>query len=116
VSNRPQWIGLIVTAISLAAPHDATASPQCPNLSGSYMIQGEDGQVHIAIDQHKCDRIGPRRGIVQPVKPQECAVRALEAEGTELGPRWSATSQQSGRPQRPMEAATGHLRNQSCFP
>lgn len=82
VSNRPQWIGLIVTAISLAAPHDATASPQCPNLSGSYMIQGEDGQVHIAIDRHKCDRIGPRRGIVQPVKPQECAVRALEAEGT----------------------------------
>jgi hypothetical protein len=57
VPNRPQWIALIITAISLAATHDAAAGPQCPNLSGNYMIQGEDGQVHIAIDQHECDRI-----------------------------------------------------------
>lgn len=55
--NRPQWIALIIAAISLAATHDITASPQCPNLSGNYTIQGEDGQVQIAIDQHECDRI-----------------------------------------------------------
>lgn len=28
-----------------------------PESFGSYVSQGEDGQVHIAIDQHGCDRI-----------------------------------------------------------
>jgi hypothetical protein len=55
--NRPQWIALMTAAISVAATGHAQASPQCPNLSGNYMIQGEDGQVHISIDQHECDRI-----------------------------------------------------------
>ena len=56
--HRPQWTALvIVAAISLAATNNATASPQCPNLSGDYIIQGEDGQVNIAIQQHECDRI-----------------------------------------------------------
>jgi hypothetical protein len=57
VQNRPKWIVLIIKAVSLAATHNATASPQCPNLSGNYVIQGEDGQVQIAINQHDCDRI-----------------------------------------------------------
>jgi hypothetical protein len=57
VPNRPEWVALIIAAISLAATQDAVAGPQCPNLLGNYMIQGEDGQVHIAIDQHECDRI-----------------------------------------------------------
>jgi hypothetical protein len=30
---------------------------RCPNLSGHYMIQGEDGQVHIYVQQNACDRI-----------------------------------------------------------
>ena len=47
----------MLTSISIVAPRDATAGPQCPNLSGNYVIQGEDGQVHISIDQHECDRI-----------------------------------------------------------
>jgi hypothetical protein len=57
VPSRAKWFALVIAAISLAAAHDVTASPQCPNLSGNYMIQGEDGQVHIAIHQHECDRI-----------------------------------------------------------
>ena len=55
--SRAKWFAVTIAAISLAATHDVAASPQCPNLSGNYMIQGEDGQVHIAIDQHDCDRI-----------------------------------------------------------
>jgi hypothetical protein len=47
----------MMAAISRAAAPDALAGPPCPNLSGNYMIQGEDGQVHIAIEQHGCDRI-----------------------------------------------------------
>ena len=54
--NRSNWIALMITAISLAATHTA-ASAQCPNLSGTYVKQGEDGQVEIVIDQHECDRI-----------------------------------------------------------
>ena len=30
---------------------------QCPDLSGNYMIQGEDGEVHISAKQERCDRI-----------------------------------------------------------
>lgn len=55
--NRRQWVILVAMATSLTATRDATGSPKCPNLSGNYMIQGEDGQVHISIDQRRCDRI-----------------------------------------------------------
>src|SRR5262249_28888427 len=34
---------------------------KCPDLSGKYMIQGEDGQVHISIEQEQCDRVTIRR-------------------------------------------------------
>jgi hypothetical protein len=61
VPNRRQWSVLIISAISLAIEHHATAAPRCPNLSGNYIIQGEDGQVHIAIDQHDCDSISISR-------------------------------------------------------
>jgi hypothetical protein len=30
--------------------------PECPLLAGKYVIQGEDGQVHISIEQEGCDR------------------------------------------------------------
>lgn len=43
--------------MSVAAAHDALASPSCPNLSGKYTFRGEDGQVHIAIEQHGCNHI-----------------------------------------------------------
>src|SRR2546422_3072332 len=34
-----------------------TVRSQCPDLSGNYMIQGEDGEVHISVKQERCDRI-----------------------------------------------------------
>jgi uncharacterized membrane protein len=46
----------MVIAIA-SATHNASANAQCPNLSGKYVVQGEDGQVHLVIDQHECDRI-----------------------------------------------------------
>src|SRR5688572_29934827 len=35
----------------------ATTPSKCPNLSGQYVIQGEDGQVGIIIEQQQCERI-----------------------------------------------------------
>jgi hypothetical protein len=52
-----QRIALIVIAIASATTHSALANAQCPNLSGKYVVQGEDGQIHLVIDQHECDRI-----------------------------------------------------------
>ena len=57
MSSRAKLIALMITAISLAARPDVMASAQCPNLSGRYVKQGEDGQVLITIDQQECDRI-----------------------------------------------------------
>jgi hypothetical protein len=57
VPNQQKWIALMVMAIALAVTHNASASAQCPNLSGKYAVQGEDGQVHLVIDQHECGRI-----------------------------------------------------------
>ena len=38
-------------------PMVMTAADKCPDLSGRYMIQGEDGQVHIIIEQRGCGTI-----------------------------------------------------------
>src|SRR5438046_2117561 len=35
--------------------------PKCSDLSGKYVNQGEDGQVHISIEQERCDRVTIRR-------------------------------------------------------
>jgi hypothetical protein len=35
----------------------ATTPSKCLNLSGQYLIQGEDGQVRISIEQQRCERI-----------------------------------------------------------
>ena len=47
----------------------ATPSAQCPNLSGRYTLQGEDGQVKISIDQQGCEtvRIVRERGYLGTV-------------------------------------------------
>jgi hypothetical protein len=57
------WVG--ATGYSTQrSPIEAVAStPQCADLSGRYMIQGEDGQVHIYIQQERCDRITIHREI-----------------------------------------------------
>lgn len=52
-----KWATLIMVMIRLAWPGNASAANACSNLSGKYMIQGEDGQVHITINQHACARI-----------------------------------------------------------
>src|SRR5262245_31129588 len=59
------WIGVCLTGCSTQRPRtDAVATmPKCPDLSGRYMIQGEDGQVHISIEQERCDRATIRREI-----------------------------------------------------
>ncbi|MEO8661895.1 MAG: hypothetical protein ABI693_25740 [Bryobacteraceae bacterium] len=44
MQNRRTWTALALTAL-------------CLDLSGNYVIQGEDGRVHISITQHQCDRI-----------------------------------------------------------
>lgn len=51
------WVAPVLATVSLSAPHCAFGSPQCPDLSGAYVMQGEDGQVQIVITQHDCDRI-----------------------------------------------------------
>jgi hypothetical protein len=35
----------------------ATAGTACPNLSGGYVIQGEDGQVYVGIAQTRCEHM-----------------------------------------------------------
>jgi hypothetical protein len=55
--NRPEWIALIIASTWLTATRAVMAKAPCPNLSGNYLIQGEDGQVKISINQHGCDRI-----------------------------------------------------------
>jgi len=44
-----------------ASTDDVSARSECPDLSGNYMIQGQDGQVHIDIEQERCDRVTIRR-------------------------------------------------------
>src|SRR5438876_11690027 len=51
-----------VTAYSAQTP--ARRGPtelRCLNLSGAYVMQTKDGQVHISIQQERCDRVTLRR-------------------------------------------------------
>ena len=50
-------VRLIITMSLLLASNAVAAGTLCPNLTGHYMYQSEDGQIHISITQHKCDRI-----------------------------------------------------------
>src|SRR5262245_55272437 len=57
-------VGIFLIGVTGYSAHRATpvvTVPECPNLSGKYMIQGEDGQVHISIEQVRCDRATIRR-------------------------------------------------------
>src|SRR5262245_58113709 len=44
-------------AIFLSLCSYAKAADPCPNLSGEYIIQGEDGQVRLTITQKSCEEI-----------------------------------------------------------
>jgi hypothetical protein len=48
---------LVFAGLYLTLFPSVNASSLCPNLSGKFMIQGEDGQVHISIVQQGCERI-----------------------------------------------------------
>ena len=56
MSARPLMATLIFAGMYLA-PLPVSARSPCPNLSGKFMLQGEDGQVHISMIQHGCERI-----------------------------------------------------------
>jgi hypothetical protein len=43
--------------ISLALCFFAVSASACPNLSGHYLLQGEDGTVHYTVRQRGCDRV-----------------------------------------------------------
>src|SRR5215467_3067258 len=57
------------------------ATPECLDVSGKYMIQGEDGQVHISILQERCDRAIIRRdsGYLGKITSEE---HVLKLDGT----------------------------------
>ena len=57
-------IGAWLAGYWIPRPTAAVAiTPKCPDLSGRYMIQGEDGQVYFSIKQTRCDRASIRREI-----------------------------------------------------
>jgi hypothetical protein len=58
-------VGAVLTGYwTQQATTEAVAIPhKCPNLSGRYVIQGEDGQVRIFIQQERCDRATIQRWI-----------------------------------------------------
>jgi len=57
-------IGACLTGYWTPRPTEAVATtPKCPDLSGKYMIQAEDGQVYVSIEQKRCDRASIRREI-----------------------------------------------------
>ncbi len=47
--------------ISLALYLSAASASACPNLSGHYVLRGEDGVVHYTVIQRGCDRVEIRR-------------------------------------------------------
>jgi hypothetical protein len=58
ILKRAKLIAVSCMMIWLGFPGHLSAATLCPDLSGKFMIQGEDGQVHITIDQRGCTRIG----------------------------------------------------------
>jgi hypothetical protein len=55
-------IGAFLAGYWMPRPTEAAAAtPKCPDLSGKYLLQGEDGQVYISIEQKRCDRASIRR-------------------------------------------------------
>src|SRR3954466_10037116 len=74
-----------LTGCSTDQPSRRTAAvaaiPECPDLSGKYMIQGEDGQVHVSILQEHCDSAIVRRdsGYLGKITSEE---HVLKLDGT----------------------------------
>src|SRR6266850_2747405 len=90
--NRRRLITLTISVFWLSAcstgrstqqtETDAVATtPQCPDLAGRYVIQGEDGQVHISIEQEGCARatIVRESGYLGTITPEK---HVLKLDGT----------------------------------
>jgi hypothetical protein len=50
-------VNISLAAIVLGFALAEVAAARCPDLSGKFVLQGEDGQVHITIRQQGCERI-----------------------------------------------------------
>lgn len=57
MSHRRRLIAPIITMLCLAMASAVAGTSKCPDLSGTYLLHGEDGQVQISIKQYNCDRI-----------------------------------------------------------
>ena len=55
--NRQGRFALTRMVLCLAVASTLTAASKCADLSGTYLLQGEDGQVRFSIKQHNCDRM-----------------------------------------------------------
>jgi hypothetical protein len=55
--NRRGRFALMKMVLCLAVAPALTAASKCADLSGTYLLQGEDGQVRFSIKQHNCDRM-----------------------------------------------------------
>lgn len=55
--TRRRHLALTKAGLWLAMAPALTAASKCPDLSGTYLLLGEDGQVRISIKQHNCDRV-----------------------------------------------------------
>ena len=90
------WVGAWSTGCSTQrSPTEAiSTAPKCSDLSGKYMIQGEDGQVHISIEQERCDRVTIRResGYLGTITSEK---HVLKLDGTvqEDSPWFGSTNQ-----------------------
>ena len=79
------WVCACSMGCSTQQPNRRTeavaATPKCLDVSGKYMIQGEDGQVHISILQERCDRAIIRRdsGYLGKITSEE---HVLKLDGT----------------------------------
>ena len=79
------WVCACSMGCSTQQPSSRTeavaATPKCLDVSGKYMFQGEDGQVHISILQERCDRATIRRdsGYLGKITSEE---HVLKLDGT----------------------------------
>jgi hypothetical protein len=79
------WVCACSMGCSTQQPNRRTeavvATPNCLDVSGKYMFQGEDGQVHISILQERCDRAIIRRdsGYLGKITSEE---HVLKLDGT----------------------------------
>jgi hypothetical protein len=79
------WVFACSMGCSTQQPNRRTeavaATPECLDVSGKYMSQGEDGQVHISILQERCDRATIRRdsGYLGKITSEE---HVLKLDGT----------------------------------